>query len=439
MSRPGVESTTETTLRPLRDDRLLPYCLVAVGALAAALLGGRPGLVAIAVPFLLALALGLRRRGPVRISARIELETEQVLEGDVVEGRIDLRWSGPLDARVVIHRPHGTAAEVEQPLSWEVPAAPGSTRLPFRLRATRWGRRPAGELWVRMRAADGLLLWTGKVATLPTLRVLPSGERLTRLLDPPEARTVLGAHRSRRQGEGHEFAALRPYAPGDRLRNLNWRATARHRRPYVNRQHQEVSGDVVIVVDAFGDGSEASEVAIARAARAGWALASAHLRVNDRVGLAAPGSAVRWLPPAAGRRAKYALFETLLGVGDLTARVSVADDSGGIGGPVPAAALLIALTDLHDQRMLRTVQRWAARGRSVVVALMDATDRLGEVATSAEGVARRLWALEVDGRRRQLVSLGIPVVTVSGGAPIGPAVSALRRGRRPVAAPPGVA
>jgi uncharacterized protein (DUF58 family) len=264
------------------------------------------------------------------------------------------------------------------------------------------------------------------VATFPVLRVLPGGERLNRLLSPPEARAALGAHRSIRQGEGHEFADLRPYSPGDRLRSLNWRATARHRRPFVNRQHQEESGDVVIVIDAFGDGSPASEEGIARAARAAWALASVHLQSNDRVGLAAPGGPTSWLPPQGGRRARYRLFETLLSLRDGDG----SESSLVVHGALPPAALIIALSDLHDSRMLHLLRGWRAHGRSVAVAMMDTCDLLDPPVTPEEAAAVRIWGLELERRRRNLAGLGIPVVPLADGGPVGAVVSALRRSTR---------
>ncbi|NIR38774.1 MAG: DUF58 domain-containing protein, partial [Actinobacteria bacterium] len=261
-----------------------------------------------------------------------------------------------------------------------LPAATGSVALPIQLRATHWGRHTTGDVWLRIGVPFGFLSWTGMVVTGPTLRVLPALERLRRLLDPAESRAVMGAHRSVRLGDGDEFAELRPYTPGDRLRDLNWGATARHRRPFVNRHHPERAGEVVIAIDAFVDRSAGSTEALARAARAAWAVASIHLRANDRVGLVALGGRTRWLHPAGGRRAAYELLEALLGIGG-----EVADATGGHGGhvrpAVPPSALVIALTPLQDRRTIGTLQWWRAHGRSVAVAVIDTRDLLGDPAS----------------------------------------------------------
>jgi uncharacterized protein (DUF58 family) len=423
----GVSSTAR--LSPSRDERLVPYCLVAFGGLAAALLFGQPALVMLAAPFAIALALGLRRTADVEVTTRIAIETDQVLEGDLVSGRIELEWEGTFDAEVIVHRLKGDAVATPGGiLSWSLPAASGRVELPIRLQATRWGRHAIGEVWLRLSVPYGLLIWTGRVATGPTLRVLPGSERLTRLLDPSHSRAVLGMHRTRRLGDGHEFAELRPYNPGDRLRDLNWGATARHRRPFVNRHHPELAGDVVIVLDAFVDGSGGSTVALARAARAAWALVSLHLRANDRVGLVGLGGATRWLHPAGGRRAKYELLETLLSIGgeaaDRTTTLSPTRVT------VPPSALVVALTPLHDRRTVGALQWWRAHGRSVAAIVIDTSDLLGAPTSRSETLARRLWAIELDGRMRELTELGIPVVTATDGGPMAPVVTALRHARR---------
>ncbi len=429
MTAPRATVTGSARLRPSRDARLVPYFLIAVGGLAASLIAGEPALAALAIPFALALGLGLRRIRPVTVTARFVLDTDQVLEDDPVTGRLELEWDGAFEAQVMLDRLRGVAPLPDHALSWSLPPASRSFQTPIRMRAAQWGRHTPGEVWLRMEAPLGLLTWTGKVIAAPALRVLPGSERLTRLLDPAEPRTVLGAHRSKRIGGGDEFAELRPYSPGDRLRDLNWAATARHRRPFVNRHHPELAGVVVIAIDALTDGSAASTAVLARAARAAWALASVHLRANDRVGLAGLGGSTQWLPPAGGRLARYRLLETLLRVGgDAADPVTVRRHVHRTA--VPSSALVIALTPLHDKRTVDTLLAWRARGRSVAVVVIETADLLGAPASPAEALARRVLRLELDRRRRQLAELSIPVVTATAEDPMTTIVPALRRARR---------
>ena len=131
--------------------------------------------------------------------------------------------------------------------------------------------------------------------------------------------------------------------------------------------------------------------------------------------------------PAGGNRARYRLLETLLriggeAVGPGRARQRPPD--------APASALVIALTPLHDELTVRTLQAWRARGRSVAVVVIDTEDLLGPPETVAERLARRVWRLDLERRKRALGNLGIPVVTVATDGPTTPVITAPRSARR---------
>lgn len=425
---PRVEATGSTRLQPARDGRLTAYALAALAGFGGALAAGEPVLAALAAPFALAVALGLRRTGPVEVRALLTLDTGQVLEGDPVIGRITMEWDGDLAADIMLHNLQGVEPAGPSPLSWSFLRGTGRVEVPVELRATQWGHHVVGDVWVRLHARFGLLSWTGKVVPSSSLRVLPREERLNQLLNPFDSRAVWGMHLSHRIGHGYEFAELRPYVPGDRIRDLNWKATARRGRPFVNRYHPELAGEVVIVLDAFGDGSASSTRAMVRAARVAWALISVHLGANDRVGLAGIGGSTQWLSPGGGRLARYRLLETLLRIGG-EAAAGLTIPSGLHRMPVPPAALVVALSPLEDQASLDALAVWRARGRSVVVAWIDTSDFFRPT-TPAEALAARVWRVEVELRRRALGDAGVPVVEAPADAPAGRVVPALRRARR---------
>ena len=425
MTEPATEVRRTTAIPPARDARLIPYAALGGGVTVAGLVFGEPTVFALAAPFLLALALGLRRTGAIEVTARMTLYSDRVLEGDLVEGLLELSWDGPFDAHVLVHRLRGVATASGEPPA-EVVTHTDRVEIPLRLRASQWGRHSVGEVWVRLTLPFGLLSWTGRVIDGPAVRILPGSERLSDLLSPTNSRTAWGVHGSRRIGDGHEFAELRPYVPGDRLRDMNWAATARHGRPIVNRHHPEVSGDVVIALEAFDDGSAASVEVLARAARAAWALASVHMRANDRVGLVGLTGRTLWLPPAGGRLAQYRLMDALLRIGGEAA-------DGVSFSPrwvdVPQSALVIALSTLSDDVGVRSLLGWRSKGRSVAVLMIDPVTALSPPDRLSEQLAQRLWSLELERRVALLRRAGIPVVRAPVDGAIAAVLSALRRTR----------
>ena len=99
-------------------------------------------------------------------------------------------------------------------------------------------------------------------------------------------------------GEGLEFADLRPHVPGDRLRQVNWRVSARRGRLHVNEYHPERNADVVLFLDSFTDTRDGTGGTIDMTVRAAAALAPAYLRTRDRVGIVGFGGVLRWVLPS---------------------------------------------------------------------------------------------------------------------------------------------
>lgn len=136
----------------------------------------------------------------------------------------------------------------------------------------------------------------GLFPSLPPLRPAPRGEALRRDVRRIELRArralrdqLAGEYRSAFRGRGLEFSDVRPYAPGDDVRSIDWKATARLREPYVRRYVEEREQTVLLLVDVsastdFGRGGRSvREVGLEVAAVLG--LAAAHS--NDLVGAVA--------------------------------------------------------------------------------------------------------------------------------------------------------
>jgi uncharacterized protein (DUF58 family) len=106
------------------------------------------------------------------------------------------------------------------------------------------------------------------------------------------------------KGRGVEFEEVRPYVPGDEVRDLDWNVTARLGAPYVKRFVEERELTVMLVVDVsrsmrFGTvAQEKRELAAELCALLGFAA----IRNNDRLGLVlAAGDVEHFVPPARGR------------------------------------------------------------------------------------------------------------------------------------------
>jgi len=96
---------------------------------------------------------------------------------------------------------------------------------------------------------------------------------------------LLGGHHSRSRGRGMDFEEVRQYQPGDDIRTIDWRVTARTLTPHTKLFREERERPVLVVSDLRPNmffGSRALKSVIACQVSA--ALAWAGLNANDRVG-----------------------------------------------------------------------------------------------------------------------------------------------------------
>ena len=422
----GRDAADGADVTPSADPRLAAYVSVAALALIGTLVSGRFELTAIAAPFALLAVAGVADRRPPAVRGRVTLDADRVLENDELHGVITLDYSGEAELDVLISPLPGVDPVDPAPtLGWALPAGRGPIELPFTLRARAWGHHQLGHVHVRARRRFGLLVWEDEVATAPRIRILPTPLRLDRLLHPTEPRVVAGAHLSRLRGPGTDFADLRPSVPGDRLRDLSWAASARFGEPWVIEHHPERTGTLVLLLDAFFDTSTGGTEALARAARAAWALAAAHLKAQDRVGLLTTGRTVVWLPPMGGRRARYLLLDALLAVGAAAEDFRRAGRRQALRPVVPPDALVVGVTALYSP-MYRDLMQHRRQGRTVAALVVDTSDLLPPPHDAVEAAAQRLWHGGVAVHRHTLARAGVPSALVGTGA-VAPAITALRR------------
>ena len=409
------------------DPRLPGYLVAGLGALVAAIATARPELAALGAPFVALAAIGLADRRPVQPHGRVSVKNDLVIEGDDVEGEVTLEWDGDAEVDVLLSGWRGVVPTDPAPaVGWSLPRGRGAVALPFSMRTESWGVHDLGALWVRARRPGSLIVWEQKTARAPTLRVLPSPLRLRRLLRPTEPRTVAGMHASRLRGHGTDFAELRPYRPGDRLRDVSWSTSARLGAPWVTVHHPERTGTVLMLLDTFFGAEETSPEALARAARAAWAVASVHLGAQDRVGLLARGRTVAWVPPQGGRRARWMLMEELLSVGG-AAEDHLRRRRRGVRPFVPADALVVGVTGLRSRRFMNDLLHYRRAGHTVVALVIDTADLMPEPESPVEAAAQRIWHARREAERHLLDRSGVPTALVTRSGGVGPAVSALRR------------
>ena len=131
-----------------------------------------------------------------------------------------------------------------------------------------------------------------------------------------------GDYKSSFKGRGIEFLDLRQYLPGDDVRTIDWKVTARLglsrgevSHPFVKKFAEERELVVMLVVDASGSNRFGTQALfkLEQAAQVAATLAFSAIRNNDKVGLVFFTDRIeRYVPPRKGRTHVLRLIRDVL-------------------------------------------------------------------------------------------------------------------------------
>jgi uncharacterized protein (DUF58 family) len=392
---------------------LLRVTVMPGALLMAAVLLRRIDLLALAAPLALA-AVPLVRRPAGAPSAELTISGDQPAEGATLQATVQAAGAaGAETMTAAVATAQWVRPARGRRLAGVVPVDDGAAALTVDLRADRWGRSAVGPGLVTLSAAGGLLRCGPLPLREQQVAVVPLAARFRGATQVPQARGNVGVHRSPRLGDGTELSGIRAFAPGDRLRRINWRVSLRTGELQVNATTTERDADVLLLLDARYDagtstGVDGSASGIDRAVRATAALAEFYLGLGDRVGLVVYTAGARQQPARAGRGQLTRLLQALL---------DVAPPSR-VGGepllPEPAGldprALVLVISPLVGRHVFERTAALARAGHTVVAVDTLPDDPVGEATDAWSGPVFRLWRLERDVRISQLRGLGVPVV-----------------------------
>ena len=238
-------------------------------------------------------------------------------------------------------------------------------------------------------------------ATLPHLLSLEDRARALSFLPRQPARSVLNGRRvSRLRGRGLNFEELRGYLPGDDVRSIDWKVTARTGEPHVRVMTEERDRPALIAVDQrmsmfFGSRHAMKSVTAAEAAAL---VAFRILDQGDRVGGIVFGDTeIAEIRP---QRSRAALRRFL---------TALADANGLLRADAPA------VEPVPLSRVLREVLRIARKDHLVLV-LSDFDGIDDEAQTLVSGLARHndLVLVAVSDPMAQDVPEGLRLVVSDG-------------------------
>ena len=125
---------------------------------------------------------------------------------------------------------------------------------------------------------------------------------------------ILGQYRSAFRGSGLVFSDLRPYEPGDDIKHIHWKVTARTGRPFVKSYEEDRTLRLFLIVDCSNSISSFGEAGLRRSAIDFAGLVTAlSQQSDDPIGLALFAESVsEYLPPSRRLSQRKRILQQLL-------------------------------------------------------------------------------------------------------------------------------
>lgn len=291
---------------------------------------------------------------------------------------------------------------------------------------------------------------------LTHLRDLEGQAKTLRFLPRQPAGSVLnGRHASRLRGRGLNFEELRGYLPGDDVRSIDWKVTARTGKPHVRVYTEERDRPALIVVDQrmsmfFGSRLNMKSVTAAETA----ALAAFRIfDQGDRVGGIVFGDdAIAEVRPQRSRRAVNAILSALAEANERLGADAPTVEAMPLNHPLEAVAriarrdhLVVVISDFDgiDDRTKMLVGALSRHNDVVLCLVTDpwareipenlrlvVSDGILQAEIDARaGHVRRALAETSSGRLARVLdwqrTIGVPILPLSAGEPTLPQIRKL--------------
>lgn len=189
--------------------------------------------------------------------------------------------------------------------------------------------------------------------------------------------TFAGGHRSPLIGQGIEFAGIRGYVPGDDVRAIDWKVTARRAVPYVRVFTEDREMNLYIAIDCSASGGYAGAGQKDRTIiDATVALVLGAESCGDRVGLCLFSDQMETLIPARrGRRHVAVLLSALLARMPFSGRTDLQAALGALAPSLPPLSTVLIISDFASPPFMKALKALRGRHRVVLLSVTDSNEQ----------------------------------------------------------------
>lgn len=194
--------------------------------------------------------------------------------------------------------------------------------------------------------------------------------RSNRLVDE----LLAGDYRSSFKGKGMTFEDIREYYPGDDVRHIDWKVTARHNHTYVKQFSEERELNIFLMIDVsasngFGYKRE-------RIAEIGATLAFSANRNNDKVGaLLFTDQVEKMIPSRKGRKHVLSIIDTLLSYEPKGKKTSLKEALQYYGRIMKKRTVLFIISDFADEGYEDSLKSLSRKHDIINICIVDPLEK----------------------------------------------------------------
>lgn len=214
---------------------------------------------------------------------------------------------------------------------------------------------------------------------------------------------MAGHYRSVFRGSGMEFETVREYAPGDDVKAIDWRVSARLGRPFVKCFREERERVMILMVDMSASNRFGAHACTKRekAAEAAAILAFSAIKNNDKVGAVLFTDHVeKYVPPKKGSAHVWRLIREILSFEPINRGTDLGCALSFLGRAAHRRAMVILVSDFLDDQYGKPLKVLAMRHEVIALVLSDPGEAMlppGGIVTAMDletGAAVRLDAFD---------------------------------------------
>lgn len=207
-----------------------------------------------------------------------------------------------------------------------------------------------------------------------------------------------GQFRTQFKGQGMQFSEHRVYVPGDDIRHIDWKVSARTREPMIKKFEEERELTVFLVVDISMSKNFGSNIKLKSdiAAEIAGLLAYAAIHTGDKVGvLAFAGKIEKIIPPRKGKQHILRIIREVLELKPKTQGTQLKEALDATGRIMKHSGVIFIISDFQAPPFEKALNRLSKRHDVIALSITDPREAIipsvGKILLHDQETQREVW------------------------------------------------